>query len=135
MSVQKFKPACILAGEVVPADATIIAKHQAPQLFGLGLIDNIADADIKSQAIDKGMGVFGMVNMVPDENGTLRPGRFGLKAQAADLIQMTANAELHEIGVTSYRSRLHGGRIAPGKTDILRTAPLTRSRTTRIRRR
>ena len=101
MSVQKFKPACILAGEVVPADATIIAKHQAPQLFGLGLIDNIADADIESQAINKGMGVFGMVNMVPDENGNMRPGRFGLKAQAADLIQMTANAELHELGVTS----------------------------------
>lgn len=101
MSVQKFKPACVLKGEVVPADATIIAKHQAPQLFGLGLIDNIADADIESQAIDKGMGVFGMVNMVMDENGVMRPGRFGLKAQAADLIQMTANAELHELGITS----------------------------------
>lgn len=101
MSVQKFKPACILKGEMVPLDATIMAKHQAPQLFGLGLIDNIADADILAQAVDKGMGVFGMANMVLDENGNLRPGRFGLKAQAADLIQMTANAELHEIGVTS----------------------------------
>ncbi len=101
MSVSKFKPACILQGEVVPLDATIIAKHQAPQLFGLGLIDNIADADIMSQAINKGMGVFGMVNMVPDENGVMRPGRFGLKAQAADLIQMTASAELHEIGITT----------------------------------
>jgi CxxC motif-containing protein (DUF1111 family) len=101
MTVQKFKPACILKGEVVPGDATIIAKHQAPQLFGLGLIDNIADADILAQAVDKGMGVFGMANMVSDENGNLRPGRFGLKAQAADLIQMTANAELHEVGVTS----------------------------------
>jgi len=101
MTLQKFKPACILKGEVVPVDATIIAKHQAPQLFGLGLIDNIADADIMAQQGDKGMGINGVANMVMDENGNTRPGRFGLKAQAADLIQMTANAELHEIGVTS----------------------------------
>jgi CxxC motif-containing protein (DUF1111 family) len=101
MSVQKFKPSCILKGEVVPVDATIRAKHQAPQLFGLGLIDNIADADILAQAVDKGMGVFGVANMVLDENGNLRPGRFGLKSQFADLIQMTASAELHEIGVTN----------------------------------
>ena len=101
MSVQKFKPACILKGEVKPADATIDAFHQAPQLFGMGLIDNIADADILAQAVDKGMGVHGNANMVLDENGNLRPGRFGLKAQAADLIFMTANAELHELGVTN----------------------------------
>ena len=31
----------------------------------------------------------------------LRVGRFGYKAQAADLIQMTANAEVHELGVTN----------------------------------
>jgi CxxC motif-containing protein (DUF1111 family) len=101
MSAQKFKPACILKGEVKPADATIDAFHQAPQLFGLGLIDNIADADILAQAIDKGMGVFGNANMVMDENGVLRPGRFGYKAQAPDLLFMTANAELHELGVTN----------------------------------
>jgi CxxC motif-containing protein (DUF1111 family) len=101
MSVQKFKPACILQGEVKPADATIDAFHQAPQLFGLGLIDNIADADILAQAVDKGMGVHGNANMVLDENGNLRPGRFGLKAQAPDLLFMTANAELHELGVTN----------------------------------
>lgn len=101
MSVQKFKPACVLKGEVKPADATIDAFHQAPQLFGLGLIDNIADADILAQAIDKGMGVHGNANMVVDENGNLRPGRFGYKAQAPDLLFMTANAELHELGVTN----------------------------------
>lgn len=101
MSISKFKPKCVLKGEVVPLDATIVAKHQAPQLFGLGLIDNIADADILAQAIDKGMGVHGNANMVMDENGNLRPGRFGLKSQFADLIQMTASAELHELGVTS----------------------------------
>ena len=101
MSAQKFKPACILKGEVKPADATIDAFHQAPQLFGLGLIDNIADADILAQAVDKGMGVHGNANMVLDEKGSLRPGRFGYKAQAADLLFMTANAELHELGVTN----------------------------------
>ena len=100
-SVARFKPNCVLAPESVPADATVITKHQSPPLFGLGLVDNIADADIQAQAIDKGSGVHGMPNMVTDENGVLRVGHFGLKAEFADLVQTSAGALQHDIGITN----------------------------------
>lgn len=100
-SNQKFKSQCNLAGEVVPSDATIVAAHQAPQLFGLGLIDNIPDSSILANAVDKGMGIHGVANMVLDEKNMLRVGRFGQKSQAATLVQMSANAMVHELGVTN----------------------------------
>ncbi|HZQ69659.1 MAG TPA: di-heme oxidoredictase family protein [Terriglobales bacterium] len=100
-SNQIFKPNCILKGEKVPADATIIAVHQPPQLFGMGLLDNIPDAQIMANAVDKGMGVHGMANMVLDQNNKLKIGRFGLKAQFATLEQIAASALQHDIGVTN----------------------------------
>lgn len=100
-SVQKFKPACQLNGEHLPADATIIALHQSPQTFGSGLIDNVSDTDILAQAIDKGMGVHGVANMVLDENGNLRPGRFGYKDEFADLLQTDASEFQRELGITN----------------------------------
>ena len=100
-SVQIFKPACILKGERIPADATIIATHQPPQVFGLGLIDNIPDGQISANAIDKGQGVHGITNMVPDQNGKVKIGRFGLKAQFATLEQAAASALQHDIGITN----------------------------------
>jgi CxxC motif-containing protein (DUF1111 family) len=100
-SNQIFKPACILKGERIPADATIIAVHQPPQVFGLGLLDNIPDAQISANAVDKGMGVHGITNMVLDQNGKLKIGRFGLKAQFATLEQIAASALQHDIGVTN----------------------------------
>ena len=39
--------------------------------------------------------------MVVDEKGNLRVGHFGLKSQAASLLQMSANAMVHELGVTN----------------------------------
>jgi len=100
-SNQIFKPACVLKGEKIPADATIIATHQPPQVFGMGLIDNIPDAQISANAVDKGMGVKGITNMVLDQNGVLKIGRFGLKAQFANLEQVAASALQHDIGVTN----------------------------------
>lgn len=100
-SNQQFKSQCNLKGEVVPNDATIVATHQTPQTLGLGLIDNIPDSQILAQAVPKPFGVQGVANMIVDENGTLRVGRFGLKSQQATLTQMSANALLHELGVTN----------------------------------
>ena len=100
-SNQIFKPNCILKGEKVPADATIVAVHQPPQVFGMGLLDNIPDAQITANAVDKGMGVHGTANMVLDQNNKLKVGRFGLKAQFATLEQITASALQHDIGVTN----------------------------------
>ena len=100
-TVGKFKPSCPLPGEVIPADATIRARHVPPMLFGLGLVDSIPDADILANAVSKGMGIQGKPNMVDDENGVHRVGRFGHKSEDATLLQFVAGALQHDMGITN----------------------------------
>jgi len=100
-TVARFQKNCQLSGEILPADATIVAKHLAPPTFGSGLIDSILDSDILAQAIDKGSGVHGVANMVPDELGVTRPGRFGRKAQFVTAMQFSASALAHDMGITN----------------------------------
>jgi len=91
-----------LPHEVVPADATVVNTVRSPQLFGFGLIDNIPDASILANSgVSKQFGITGVANMVPDESGVTRPGRFGQKLDAASLFQFTANAEFNELGITT----------------------------------
>lgn len=99
-SIGRFKT-CTFSPEHLPRDVTIAASHQAYQTFGSGLIDAVSDADITAQAIDKGMGVHGMVNLVLDENGNLRPGRFGSKSEFPDLLTAVASEMVHEVGITN----------------------------------
>ncbi|HZQ67938.1 MAG TPA: di-heme oxidoredictase family protein [Terriglobales bacterium] len=112
---------CLIKGEKIPPDATIAAVHQAPQTFGAGLIDNIPPAQISAQAVDKGMGVHGITNMVLDQNGKLQVGRFGLKAQFANLLQTDASELQSEIGVTNPlfpTEDLPGGQPIPPNCSI-----------------
>ena len=91
-----------LPHEVVPADATVVSTVRSPQLFGLGLVDNIPDSAILANVgISKPYGITGVANMVPDENGIIRPGRFGQKLTEVSLFQFNADAEFHEIGITT----------------------------------
>jgi cytochrome c5 len=101
-TVAKFKPSCVLPGEVVPADATIRARHVPPPLFGLGLINSIAEEDIVAQeTAELGTQTAGKINWVLDENAELHAGRFGHKAEAATLLQFVAGALQHDIGITN----------------------------------
>ena len=91
-----------LPHEVVPADATVVSKMRSPQLFGLGLIDSIPDGSILTNVdVSKPFGITGIANMVPDENGVIRPGRFGQKSSIVSLFQFTADAEFNELGITT----------------------------------
>lgn len=101
LTVQKFITGCPLPGEIVPFDATIVAKHMPPPLFGDGLIDSIDDNAILANVGSKGMGINSVANMVADYTGVTRVGRFGLKAQFASLMQITAEAFGHDIGITN----------------------------------
>ena len=101
LTVAKFIPGCTVTGEFIPADATIVGQRLPPPLFGDGLIDNIDDSAIMANAVDKGMGIHGMVNMVPDWNGNLRVGRFGQKAAFASLLQTVGLAFGHDVGITN----------------------------------
>jgi CxxC motif-containing protein (DUF1111 family) len=94
-----------LPHEVVPSDATVVNVVRSPQLFGFGLIDNIPDSDILANAAAKpGFGVSGVANMIADESGVVRPGKFGQKLDAVSLFQFTANAEFNELGITTNNS-------------------------------
>ncbi len=93
---------CPVKGEVVPSDATIVAKRTSPANYGDGLIDAIPDATILANAVNQGLGIQGVSPLVPDEFGALRPGRFGRKDQEADLIEFIGNAMVHELGITNF---------------------------------
>jgi CxxC motif-containing protein (DUF1111 family) len=94
-----------LPHESVPADATVISNVRSPNLFGLGLVDNIPDSAILANVgISKPYGITGVANMVPDEYGNVRPGKFGQKLNNVSLFQFTANAEFNELGITNDAS-------------------------------
>jgi len=104
-SVSSFIPHCTLPGEVIPSDATLIDKRLAPQAFGMGLIDSIPDSAIQAQATleqqNQTFGIAGVPNMVVNENHNTVVGKFGYKAEGADLLQFIGLALTGEIGITN----------------------------------
>jgi CxxC motif-containing protein (DUF1111 family) len=80
----------------------VVSEVRSPQLFGFGLIDNIPDSAILANvSVSKKFGITGIANMVPDESGVVRPGKFGQKLDAVSLFQFNANAEFNELGITT----------------------------------
>ncbi|MEO5698804.1 MAG: di-heme oxidoredictase family protein [Burkholderiaceae bacterium] len=105
--------------ESVPPEANVIAQRVTTPLFGLGLIDAVADETIELNAQRRQAdGVKGRVARVLDvTSGKLRVGRFGWKAQQASLLAFSGDAYLNEMGVTS---RLFPFENAPnGRADLL----------------
>jgi len=84
----------------------MLSPRLAPPVIGLGLIDNIPEATIKS-FVDKGDkngdGITGKVNIVYDGfTNSYAVGRYGLKANTATLLSQVAAAYQQDMGVTSY---------------------------------
>lgn len=106
-SVMKVHPACPIPGEVIPnmPPPTLVDRIVTSQVFGSGLIDSIPDsailAEAQSQQMNMPFGITGQVNLVPDENDVVRPGRFGYKAEYADLVQATASYLISEMSLTN----------------------------------
>jgi CxxC motif-containing protein (DUF1111 family) len=92
-------------GEIVPAEATIVAQRKSTPLFGLGLVDHVPDATLQQLARDQrriAPGIAGRASIVVDAaSGSTRVGRFGWKAQVATLMTFSADAYLNEMGITS----------------------------------
>ena len=89
--------------EHIPREANVVAKRQSTPLFGLGLIEAIPDATIlrgvRRQAVD---GVLGRASMVADvATGKNLVGRFGWKAQQANLLTFAGDAYVNEMGITN----------------------------------
>lgn len=91
------------AMETIAREANVVAERQTTPLFGLGLIEAIADEDIQAYAdAPKPDGVRGRAARVFDPaTRTMRIGRFGWKAQHATLLGFAADAYLNEMGITN----------------------------------
>jgi cysteine-rich repeat protein len=87
---------CSVPGEVVPGEATLVARRDTPALFGLGLLEAIPELSIRLYKERQKPPISGRYNIV--EN---RVGRFGWKAQIATLHDFAAEAYRDEMGITT----------------------------------
>lgn len=96
-------------------------------LFGLGLLEAVADATLEALADPSdadGDGVSGRVNRVWDEaEQRTRAGRFGWKANEPSLLQQVAAAYVEDMGVTSSYFPREAVAGQPGHDDGLDDDP------------
>jgi CxxC motif-containing protein (DUF1111 family) len=92
-------------GEVVPLEATIVARRRSTPLFGLGLVDATDDATFITLAQSEAArndGTAGRVALVDNILAGMKTvGKFGWKAQVPTLQQFAGDALLNEIGMTN----------------------------------
>ena len=106
--------------EGIPAQATATSDIRAPALYGLGLVEAIAQADLLAAADPDdadGDGISGRPNF--DAGGQV--GRFGRKARHATLRSFVEEALVAEMGLTTPggpREELPGGRPLPDGADL-----------------
>ncbi len=89
----------------VPAGG-IIDRRRGPPLYGLGLLEQVTDDEMRANCDpdDKdGDGVRGHVNVNPHYDG--RPGKFGLQAHTSSIRDFIGNALAGEIGITNTVNR------------------------------
>ena len=97
-SVAELGRACDTAPGIPPA-ANVVSVRSATALFGLGLVETIPDDVILAIAAQPG--ARGRPSLVRDAEGREQLGRFGWKADTAELEQFVANAFRNELGITS----------------------------------
>ncbi len=92
-------------GEVVPPQASIVARRRTIPMFGLGLVDAVPDETLIALAQFQHANLpatAGRPNLVIDPvTGQTRVGRFGWKAQEPTLLAFTADASVNEMGITT----------------------------------
>ncbi|MER9919478.1 MULTISPECIES: di-heme oxidoredictase family protein [unclassified Mesorhizobium] len=90
---------------------TTLSPRLTPPMIGLGLIEQIAPADILAHADpDDRDGISGKPNMVRDlSSGQLTLGRFGWKAQTASIRQQATDAFAGDIGISTPEEPSHWG--------------------------
>jgi CxxC motif-containing protein (DUF1111 family) len=99
-SVSELGVRCDLAPGIPPG-ANVTSVRNAPALHGAGLIDAIAETTILAGAVPRGDGVHGRAHLIAGPDGHSRVGRFGWKADTANLRQFVADAFRNELGITS----------------------------------
>ena len=82
--------------------ADVIARRNAPPMFGIGLFRLISDEEILSRADPEdtnGDGISGKINRIEDEDNQI--GRFGYKCQTASIESFNRGALNNQMGITS----------------------------------
>jgi len=85
--------------ETIPANADVVAPRNAPPMFGIGMLDSIPVADIRANEDPNdldGDGISGRINL-----DASRLGRFGYKAQNANLEGFIRGPLFNHMGITS----------------------------------
>jgi CxxC motif-containing protein (DUF1111 family) len=96
---------CEYLAELVPPDATIVAKRRTTPLFGLGLVDAVPDATFVGLSIaerfnsDRTSGIVSVVTNL--STGKQSVGKFGWKGQNPTLFQFSGDAYINEMGITN----------------------------------
>ncbi len=94
--------------EVIPQAANFTATRVTNSSMAFGLIEALQDAAIAANADPDDLnadGISGRVHWVSaleDPSHTLRPGRFGWKAQVLTVLSFSGDATRNEMGVTNY---------------------------------
>ena len=107
-----------------PLDArTTLSPRMTPPMIGLGLVEQIAPADILAHADPQdrdGDGILGRPNIVRDGvTGELTLGRFGWKAQTPSIRQQSADAFAGDIGISTPEVPRHWGDCTEAQKDCL----------------
>ncbi|MER8461693.1 di-heme oxidoredictase family protein [Mesorhizobium sp. M1396] len=107
-----------------PLDPRItLSPRLTPPMIGLGLIEEIAPADILVRADPNdgdGDGISGRPNIVRDgPGGELTLGRFGWKAQTASIRQQAADAFAGDIGISTPEEPKHWGDCTAAQAKCL----------------
>jgi CxxC motif-containing protein (DUF1111 family) len=100
------KPEYVITAPYKPLPGGVMLSPRiAPPVFGLGLLEAVAESDIVARADESdadGDGISGRANYVWNaETQSTTLGRFGWKAGAPSLMQQTAGAYNQDMGVTS----------------------------------
>ncbi|RWC48468.1 MAG: c-type cytochrome [Mesorhizobium sp.] len=102
---------------------TTLSPRLTPPMIGLGLIEQIAPADILAHADPDdrdGDGISGRPNIVRGgQGGELTLGRFGWKAQTASIRQQVADAFAGDIGISTPEEPKHWGDCTAAETKCL----------------
>lgn len=102
---------------------TTLSPRLTPPMIGLGLIEQIAPADILAHADPDdrdGDGISGRPNIVRDElSGQVTLGRFGWKAQTASIRQQAADAFAADIGISTPEMPKPWGDCTEAEKDCL----------------
>jgi len=81
----------------------VFEQRNTPSVLGLGLVDQIADADIlanEDPTDSNADGIFGVARLSDVGGGVMEVGHFGWKAQVPHLLDFARDASFGEVGLT-----------------------------------